>query len=352
MKTILLIEDNEAMRENTSEILELNGYKVITASNGKEGVQSAQSNHVDLIICDIMMPVLDGYGVLHLLAKDEKTSSIPFIFLTAKSERTDFRKGMEMGADDYLTKPFDDIELINAIDSRFRKSDVLRKEFSKNIEGLNDFFSEINSLEELVDVSTARSNRTFKKKQTIYSEGSYPNGLFFVISGKVKTFKTNEDGKEFITGLLNEGDFFGYKALLEEDTYSESAAALEETEVCLVSKEDFFTLIYKNHEVSKKFIKMLTDSVVENEEALLKLAYNSVRKRVAEALILLKNRYQEDESKPFSMSVLREDLANMAGTSQETTIRTLADFKDEKLIRITRGSITIIDSEKLANLKN
>lgn len=131
MKTILLIEDNLEMRENTTEILELNGYKVIAAKNGKEGVEFAQKNKIDLIICDIMMPVLDGYGVLHLLNKNEETSSVPFIFLTAKSERTDFRKGMEMGADDYITKPFDDIELINAIESRFKKMIFYVKNFQK-----------------------------------------------------------------------------------------------------------------------------------------------------------------------------------------------------------------------------
>jgi len=352
MKTILLIEDNLEMRENTSEILELNGYKVIPAKNGKEGVELAQKNKTDLIICDIMMPVLDGYGVLHLLSKNPETASVPFIFLTAKAERGDFRKGMEMGADDYLTKPFDDIELINAIESRFKKNDLLRKEFSKNMEGLNEFFNSVKSLEEFVKLSGSKVNRAYKKKQLIYSEGSYPNGLFFIIKGKIKTYKANEDGKEFITGLYKEGDFIGYNALLEEAQYSESAAAIEDAEVCLVAKEDFFDLIYKNSEVSKKFIKMLSDNVVEKEKALLDLAYNSVRKRIAQALTEIKKRYQKDADDKFSMSILREDLANLAGTSQETTIRTLGDFKDEKLIEINGGTITIINSDKLERMKN
>src|SRR3954465_5515474 len=107
MKRILVIEDNEEVRENTSEILELSNYKVFTAENGKQGVEIATREKPDLIVCDIMMPVLDGYGVLHLLSKNQDTSMIPFIFLTAKSEKTDFRKAMELGADDYLTKPFD-----------------------------------------------------------------------------------------------------------------------------------------------------------------------------------------------------------------------------------------------------
>ena len=111
MKKILLIEDNPDVRENTSEILSLANYKVTVAENGKIGVELAQQDRPDLIICDIMMPELDGYGVLHILSKKPETANIPFIFLTAKTEKGDIRKGMNLGADDYLTKPFDDTEL-------------------------------------------------------------------------------------------------------------------------------------------------------------------------------------------------------------------------------------------------
>lgn len=121
MKKILLIEDNQDVRENTAEILELAGYKVFTAENGKVGVTAAQTNKPDLIICDIMMPVLDGYGVLHLLGKNQETASIPFIFLTAKAERSDLRKGMEMGADDYITKPFSMRELVARVQTVLRR---------------------------------------------------------------------------------------------------------------------------------------------------------------------------------------------------------------------------------------
>src|SRR3569623_1713236 len=121
MTKILLVEDNNEIRENTCEILEMANYEVATAANGKEGYEVALRENPDLIICDIMMPVLDGYGLLHLISRNEDLKSIPFIFLTAKTERIDFRKGMEMGADDYITKPFTDIELLNAIESRLQK---------------------------------------------------------------------------------------------------------------------------------------------------------------------------------------------------------------------------------------
>ncbi len=142
MKKILLIEDNPDIRENTSEILELDGYEVLTAENGKIGVDLAIKEIPDLIICDIMMPVLDGYGVLHLLSKNKETTDIPFIFLTAKAERSDFRKGMEMGADDYITKPFDDVELLSAIESRLRKKEVIKKSYNQDISGLDQLISD------------------------------------------------------------------------------------------------------------------------------------------------------------------------------------------------------------------
>jgi CRP-like cAMP-binding protein len=353
-KKILLIEDNKDVRENTAEILELSKYKVFTAKNGKEGIEIAQKERPDLIICDIMMPVLDGYGVLHLLSKSPETASIPFIFLTAKAERSDMRKGMEMGADDYVTKPFDDIELMNAIESRLKKSEMMKKEFSKNMDGLNEFITSAKGIEDLKKLSDKREVRTYKKKEVIYNEGGYPKGIYFVVKGKVKTFKTHELGKEFITGLCKEGDFFGYLPLLEETQaqYSDSATALDDSEICLIPKEDFFALIYKNSEVSRKFINMLSDNLQDKEDQLIKLAYNSVRKRVAEALVTLANRYKKNGEQAFSINISREDLANLAGTATETTIRTLSDFKDEGLVDVKGGTIAVANYDKLAKMRN
>ncbi len=352
MKKILLIEDNKEMRENTAEILELSGYAVVRAKNGKDGVTLAQVEKPDLVICDIMMPVLDGYGVLHTLSKNDSTASIPFIFLTAKAERSDFRKGMEMGADDYVTKPFDDIELLKAVESRLKKSELVKKDFIRSLEGVNEFISNIKGMAAFQKLTEERDVRPYKKKDFIYKEDGYPKGIYFVSKGKVKTFKTNDQAKEYITGLYKEGDFFGYLALLEESQYSDSAVALEDAEICMIPKEDFYALLYKDAEVSKKFIRMLSDNLKEKEEQLLKLAYNSVRKRVAEALVTLYNRYKKNGDETFSMSISREDLANLAGTAVETCIRTLSDFKDEGLVETKGGTITISQVDKLGKMRN
>ncbi|MFN5182554.1 MAG: response regulator [Bacteroidota bacterium] len=351
-KKVLLIEDNPEMRENTSEILELAGYEVFSAINGKEGVEIANKVKPDLIVCDIMMPLLDGYGVLHLLSKNEETGGIPFIYLTAKSERSDFRKGMDMGADDYITKPFDEIELLNAVERRLKKSEMISRKYTRDLEGLNEFMASVKNFEDLRNSIDSRDVRNYKKKDNIYSEGSHPKGIYFVVKGKVKTFKTNELGKEFITGLYKEGDFFGYLALLEEKEYTDSAAALEDCEVCIVPKDEFYSLVYKNAEVSRKFIKLLSNDLHDKEEQLLKIAYNSVRKRVAEALVKLYTRYKKDGDTKFSITISREDLANLAGTATETTIRTLSDFKDEGSVEIQGGTISISDLPKLEHMRN
>jgi CRP/FNR family transcriptional regulator, polysaccharide utilization system transcription regulator len=172
------------------------------------------------------------------------------------------------------------------------------------------------------------------------------------VNGKVKTFKTNEAGKELITDIHKEGDFIGYVSLLENTAYNESAEALEEAEIYIIPKQDFFTLIYNNKEVSGKFVKMLSNNLAEREDRLIRLAYNSVRKRVSEALVMLHDRYKKDSSDKVVIPISREDLAGIVGTAPESVIRTLGDFKEEKLIEVQKGDIHIINLDKLKKLRN
>ena len=350
MKHILLIEDNKEVRENTAEILELTGYKVSTASDGKKGIEEVNRNKPDLIICDIMMPVLDGYGVLHMLSKNDETANIPFIFLTAKTERVEVRKGMDMGADDYITKPFDKIELLNAIESRFKKAESIKKEYQKNIDGLTSFIGDISGNDAVKKFVEGKKTNVYKKKENIYREGDMPRGMYFINKGKIKLFKMHDVGKELITSLLSEGDFFGYTALLEEKDYTETSQALENSEITFIASDDFFKLIYNNREVAKKFLHILTKNVNEHQQKLLELAYSSVRKRVADALIHLQEKYTGKA--PFNISFSREDLANIVGTSTESLIRTISDFKDEKLVEIKEGKIFLVNDKKLREMKN
>ena len=340
------------MRENTAEILHLSNYEVLVAQNGKEGVETALREHPDLIICDIMMPILDGYGVLHLLSKNEDTAGIPFIFLSAKADRTDLRKGMDMGADDYLTKPFDDIELLRAIESRLKKAETMKKEFSKNLDGLSNFISDAISLDALKDMSVLKEIRTYRRKEIIYTQDGHPKGVYFIISGKIKTYKLNDQHKEFITGLYKEGDFFGYLSLLDQDKNLDCATAMEDSEICMIPRDDFFSIIYKNQDVAKSFIKLLADNLKESEEHLLKLAYDSVRKKVADALVMLYDKYNMETTGDNVVVISREDLASIAGTATESTIRSLGDFKEDGIVEVHSSKIVILDYKALKEMHN
>ncbi len=138
MAKILVIEDEPAIRENVIETLELEGFQVIGAENGRAGVSAARSHLPNLIICDIMMPELNGYGVLHELRSDAATANIPFMFLTARADRADMRKGMELGADDYLIKPFTTAELLAAVDARIARQAMMAREYEQKLENLRD----------------------------------------------------------------------------------------------------------------------------------------------------------------------------------------------------------------------
>ena len=345
MKKILLIEDNYDIRHNTAEILELSNYKVLVAENGKIGVEMAMEFSPDLIICDIMMPVLDGYGVLHAVHKNESIKNTPFIFLTAKTERSDFRKGMELGADDFVTKPFSGTELLNAVDSRLNKIDLLKKELSSGSEFAQHLMTVSEDRNALQSLTDNRNINVYKKKQAIYTQGNHPNRLYYVLKGKVKTFKRNDDGKELVTDLFSPGDFLGYIALMEETVYKDTAEALEETELAIIPKEEFEELLNNNKEAAKKFINLLAKNISAKENQLLGLAYNSLRKKVAEALILLQRKYQQDIEDNFVIDISRESLATIAGTATESLIRTLSDFRNEKMIDIKDGSIVIVNQK-------
>ncbi|WP_339840868.1 response regulator [uncultured Maribacter sp.] len=346
MKKVLLIEDNLDVREMTAEILELENYEVTTAENGKIGIEKAKSFVPDVILCDIMMPEVDGYEVFRELSEDHVTASIPFIFLTAKSEKSDFRKGMTMGADDYLTKPFEAEELFDAIEARLKKSSFLRKEFSRSVQGINEFIQEASKYQELKDLSEDRELNQYKAKDEIFLEGSFAYSLYFIHSGEVKTYKHNENGKEYVTGMFKAGDFIGQLCILgNSGLYTETAVALGNCEVCCIPKKDFTQLLFNNKEVSNKFIGMISNNVLHMQEQLMGMAFDSVRKRAATALLELydKGLVKDDD---LGISISREDFAGLIGTATETAIRVLSSFKDKGLIQLGTSRRIILSDKK------
>ncbi|MCB9194696.1 MAG: response regulator [Flavobacteriales bacterium] len=343
MSRILIIEDNQEIRENTAELLMLAGYSVETAENGKAGVKMAIEIVPDLIICDIMMPELDGYGVRQLLADNIKLKDVPFIFLTAKADKSDFRKGMNMGADDYLTKPFDETDLMNSIKLRLEKAS---KQIKSGAESLTP-----KSIQEFVNqVIKDKKKVRFSKRDVIYRESDFALFSYFIVSGKVKTYRINEEGKELIFDIFKENDVIGMWDVLKGAEYSESVSCLEDTELIKIHKDDVHQYISGQVVDAGALIQIFAQELKEREDRLISMAYDSVRMRLATALTVLEDVYKHKEDNTV-FKVQREDLAAMVGTSTESVIRTLSDFKKEGLISIKKNEIFIQNSQGLRHLR-
>jgi CheY-like chemotaxis protein/CRP-like cAMP-binding protein len=345
MNTILIIEDDRIMRENMSELLELAGYSTEMAADGKEGLEKARKLYPDLIICDIKMPKLDGYGVLHMLSNDPRTATIPFIFITARHERTDRRKGMEMGADDYIGKPFEDTELIQAVETRLRKQAIREEELATSTKETTGFLEETHELMPVKEVIKNQQLKSFEPKELIYRVNDYPHYLHYLDKGRVKTYQLNEDGKELISNIYEAGDFFSYQPLLEDRIYMENAEALEACDIYLIPKEIFLNLIFSNRESAGQLIKLISKNLTEKEEELVAMAYDSVRKRLANKLLEL-TRHNDQAS----LSLLRSDLASLVGTTTETIVRTLTELKELGVLETKGQDIYLVNRKKLAEI--
>ncbi|MGZ4001428.1 MAG: Crp/Fnr family transcriptional regulator, partial [Mucilaginibacter sp.] len=240
-------------------------------------------------------------------------------------------------------------ELLNAIESRLKKRDLQMNFFSKSLDRLNTLIAKSDGLAELKKIIQERKSRQFKKNQVVYYEGDKGNGLYLVLSGKIKSIKLAEDGRELMTGIFGADEYLGINAVLLNEAYSDTATALEDSLVCLIPKEQIEQLLNLYPEVAREFIKLLSNDIREKEDQLLQMAYHSVRKRMAEAMLRLARQHSTEHE---SFKITREDLAAMAGMATETVSRTLSDFKDEGLIDKKGSTITILDLNRLSKMKN
>ena len=345
MKRILLIEDDKALRENTAELLELSGYDLTTAPNGKLGIQAVKENLPDIILCDIMMPEIDGYGVLENLSADENTKHIPFIFLSAKTEHKEIRKGMDLGADDYLTKPFEEEDLISAVESRLAKAQLLSQlgTTTTTPQVSDDEMRTLHELKNFFDDNGAINN--FAQGETIYQEGSHSHKIYLILKGVVKCHSMDEGGKELITSLYRADDFLGFTSFMNNTPYQESATAMENVALAGISKEELKPILAKNHTISLELMELLTNDITEIKAQLLQMAYSSVRKKTAQTLMQFAEIMNQKTEDPIKIS--RNDLASVAGIATESLIRTLSGFKKEGLIAIEGRNIRIMELKAL-----
>lgn len=345
---ILIIEDNHDVRENISEILSLSGYDTINAADGKVGVEVALNEIPDLILCDIMMPELDGYGVLRILSKYPATASIPFIFLTAKTEMTDMRRGMTLGADDYITKPFDDVELLDTIEVRLRKKKPVLVTASKGSSFNIPTGEQI--LDSLPDEMKESELRTIRKKDILYSEGQTCRNIFVIKSGRAIGTKVDEFSKEVITRFYQYPMIIGLSSALTGERYQETVKAFEDLEVILIKKEDFLNHMLTDAGIAYHFLKQMGADQNKADEKLLLQAFGTVRMKLVAVLLDLYHFYEKDGKAIIPIS--REDLANLAGTAKETIIRSLSEFKEEGIVTIIGSEIIIELVQKLVDLRH
>ena len=346
MKRILLIEDDKALRENTEELLELCGYSVTTASNGKIGIETAIKILPDLIVCDIMMPEVDGYGVLENISNNEKTKQIPFIFLSAKTEHKEIRKGMDLGADDYLTKPFEEEDLTSAIESRLAKAELIKRMRDEASREYGATENEIHTIHELKNFFDDNGElASFKQGEIIYQEGIRSNKIYLILKGLVKCYSMDSDGKELITSLNKADDFLGFTSFLNNIPYQESATALEAVELAGISKENLKEILGENNNISLELMELLSENISNIKAQLLQMAYSSVRRKTAQTLLQFADIMNTKPDEPIRIS--RNDLASVAGIATESLIRTLSGFKKEGLITIEGRNIQIKELKAL-----
>lgn len=340
MKKILIIEDNTEMRENISEILQLSGYSVFSAADGLLGVQAAREYRPDLILCDIMMPNLDGFGVLKILSQDENLKNIPLIFLTAKAEKEDFRKGMNLGAEDYLIKPFEDSDLLEVIETKLNKYESLFKSRSgKLLSGLIQF-EEFVHLKQIQEMLHQTESKEFGKKSKIWMVNENINNVFYLEKGIVKESLETVGGKELILNFYLAPGFLGLSNLFQ-NRYKTTTEIIDPCRFKILSKKHIEEIILKENLLTS-YHSHFSD---HTEEYLQRLAINSfgnVREKVAYHLNNLSKLFQQT-----AIRLGREDLAAYCGIAKETLIRTLTEFKDEKLISLNSDGIIILQPQKL-----
>lgn len=203
-------------------------------------------------------------------------------------------------------------------------------------------------------LDASRACNVFKKGQVIFEEGGTATGLFCIHSGKVKVYKTGDDGRDQIVRFAREGDALGYRSLMTGEAYSVSAAALEDSMICRIPQSAFFGMIDKDGKLSLRVIHLLSGELRDAEKQIVNLAQKPVRERLAEALLLLREVYgtENGEHSALNVRLTREELASVVGTATETLVRTIAELKREKLIATDKKKILILDYKGLVEASN
>jgi len=344
MKRILIIENNVNLLSSYKEILKKAGFNVIIALYGDTGINEAITKMPDLILCNTLVPYVDGFGVLAVLSKNPATAHIPFIFVSPTSKLANLRKAMDMGADDFIMHPFRNNELIKSVEARFNKSKLRAHANEALIDMPDSAFINEKGIEQLQETILQSNFRRIKKKQALYYEGDYNQGIYFLKEGCIKTFKINSDGRELITNIYNSNSFIGLDYLMIDGPLCENAEAIECCSIYFITKKTILDLLKTDIKLNHYIIKWLSNDLAHKKDRLLELAYESVRKRLSKVIIQL----NKDSFPINKVEISRDELAGLAGVASETVSRILTDFKQLGLIERNGNFINITNQEGLS----
>jgi CRP-like cAMP-binding protein len=199
-----------------------------------------------------------------------------------------------------------------------------------------------------------KSEQVYKKNQILFKEGSFPSGIFFITNGKVKKYKVDSEGKEQIIYLANTGQLIGYHSILAEERYPDSAAAIEESTIAFIPKEDFLKAIEFSPVLNNRLLKTLSHEFAVLANSITLFAQKTVRERLALQLIIIREKYKINyvEGMSIEISISRDDLANLVGTARENVVRVLTEFKEDGILETKGRKIMINDVNKLIKIAN
>ena len=199
-----------------------------------------------------------------------------------------------------------------------------------------------------------QTEQVYKKGEIIFREGAYPSGIYYLTSGKAKKYKIDGEGKEQIIYVANTGELIGYHAILSEDRYPDSAAALEESKITFIPKDDFLLVLQQSDSLSKRLLKTLSHEFAVLINGLTLFGQRSVRERLALQLVVLREKYKIDfqPGMPVVINMSRDDLASLVGTVRENVVRILTEFKQEEILKTQGRKIIILNVTRLVEIAN
>jgi CRP-like cAMP-binding protein len=197
-----------------------------------------------------------------------------------------------------------------------------------------------------------KSEQLYKKGEIIFREGAYPSGIFYLVDGKVKKYKLDKDAKEQIIYVANKGELLGYHAILSEDRYPDCAAALEDSRIAFIPKEDFLDTLNQSKVLSRRLLKTLSHEFAVLANSLSMFAQKSVRERLALQLVVMREKYKTNfhPGMPVEINMSRDDLASLVGTVRENVVRVLSEFKEAGILETKGRKIIVLDVNKLIKI--